>query len=296
MESGSALSEEFGLLREHLGRLSDHRLRLGLAHPLEGVLSLTALGLRRGCPSLSAIYRFGDRRPPLLTRLGLRRSPSVQTLSRLLGMVSAGEVRPALLEFVIALQAQRGDGIATAALDGKTRRGVGEAGEPLKARCVFSREGLAALDQVVIGAHREELRAAPAWLEPVAARCPGLEMLTGDARYADTALAQAIVDRGKDYTFKQTQKNRPQLHADVSLLFAAATAPPDGEVTGKGHGRLEGRPVWVSGELAGYADFPGRSSVIMVKKQVSPAAPTNCPWPVFSTRCPAVPPWRRRKP
>ena len=209
MESGSALSEEFGLLREHLGRLSDHRLRRGLAHPLEGVLSLTALGLRRDCPPLSAIYRFGDRRPQLLTRLGLRRSPSAPTLSRLLGMVSAGEVRPARLEFVIALQAQRGDGIATAALDGKTRRGVGEAGEPLKARCVFSRDGLAALAQVVIGAHREETRAAPAWLETVAARCPGLEMRTGDARYADTALAQAIVDRGKDYTFKQTNSKKP---------------------------------------------------------------------------------------
>ena len=79
MESGSALSEEFGLLREHLGRLSDHRLRRGLVHPLEGVLSLTALGLMCGCPSLSAIYRFGDMHPQLLTRLGLRRSPSVQT-------------------------------------------------------------------------------------------------------------------------------------------------------------------------------------------------------------------------
>ena len=98
MESGSTLSEEFGLLREHLGRLSDHRSRRGLVHPLEGVLSLTALGLMCGCPSLSAIYRFGDMHPQLLTRLGLRRSPSVQTLSRLLGMVSVGEVRQALLD------------------------------------------------------------------------------------------------------------------------------------------------------------------------------------------------------
>ena len=202
MESGSTLSEEFGLLREHLGRLSDHRFRRGLVHPLEGVLSLTALGLMCGCPSLSAIYRFGDMHPQLLTRLGLRRSPSVQTLSRLLGMVSVGEVRQALLEFVIALQARRGDGISAAALDGKTLRGVWAEGEQLKALCVFSHQGLAALDQVTIGTHLEEPQAAQAWMETVAARCPGLEMLTGDALYADTALAQAIVDRGKDYTFK----------------------------------------------------------------------------------------------
>ena len=53
----------------------------------------------------------------------------------------------------------------------------------------------------------EEPRAAQAWMETVAARCPGLEMLTGDALYADTALAQAIVDRGKDYTFKLKKTN-----------------------------------------------------------------------------------------
>ena len=73
---------------------------------------------------------------------------------------------------------------------------------------MFSHEGLAALDQVAIGAHLEEPRAAQAWMETVAARCPGLEMLTGDALYADTTLAQAIVDRGKDYTFK-LKKTRP---------------------------------------------------------------------------------------
>ena len=106
------------------------------------------------------------------------------------------------LEFVIALQVQRGHGITTAALEGKTRRGVWEEGEQLKALCVFSHEGLAALDQVAIGTHLEEPRAGQAWMETVAARCPGLEMLTGDALYADTARAQAIVNQGKDYTFK----------------------------------------------------------------------------------------------
>ena len=41
MESGSALSEEFGLLREHLGRLT-----IGCVGDwCKGVLSLTALGL-----------------------------------------------------------------------------------------------------------------------------------------------------------------------------------------------------------------------------------------------------------
>lgn len=151
MDQGSSLGEEFQLLREHLARLSDQRHRRGLVHPLEGVLSLTVLGLMCGCPSLSAIHRFGDTQPQLRSRLGLRRSPSVQTLSRLLGMVSVAEVRRVLLEFVLVLERRRGHEIATAALDGKTLRGVWEDGAQLKALCVFSREGLAALDQVAMG-------------------------------------------------------------------------------------------------------------------------------------------------
>ena len=142
MDQGASLGEEFQVLRQHLARLSDRRYRRGLVHPLEGVLSLTVLGLMCGCPSLSAIYRFGDTQP----QLGLRRSPSVQTLSRLLGMVSVDEVRRALLEFVLALEQRRGHEITTAALDGKTLRGVREKSTQLKALCVFSREGLAALD------------------------------------------------------------------------------------------------------------------------------------------------------
>ena len=207
MDQGASLGEEFQVLREHLARLSDQRHRRGLVHPLEGVLSLTVLGLMCGCPSLSAIYRFGDTQPQLLSRLGLRRIPSVQTLSRLLGMVSVGEVRWALLEFVLDLEQRRGHEITTAALDGKTLRGVREDGVQLKALCVFSREGLAALDQVAMGHHFEEPQAAQAWIEAVASHCPGLQMLTGDALYADTGLAQAIVDQGKDYTFKLKKTN-----------------------------------------------------------------------------------------
>ena len=128
MESGSALSEEFGLLREHLGRLSDHRLRRGLVHPLEGVLSLTALGLMCGCPSLSAHLPLWRYAPPVVDPAGIAAQPVGTDLVPSAGDGVSGGGRQALLEFVIALQARRGDGIATAALDGKTLRGSGKKG------------------------------------------------------------------------------------------------------------------------------------------------------------------------
>ena len=61
----------------------DRRFRRGCVHPLDGVFSLTVLGLMYGGQSLSAIYWFGNTQPQLLSWSGLRRSPSVQTLSRL---------------------------------------------------------------------------------------------------------------------------------------------------------------------------------------------------------------------
>ena len=80
----------------------DRRFRRGCVHPLDGVFSLTVLGLMYGGQSLSAIYWFGDTQPQLLSWSGLRRSPSVQTLSRLRGIVSVDKVRRVLLEDVYA--------------------------------------------------------------------------------------------------------------------------------------------------------------------------------------------------
>ncbi len=52
----------------------------------------------------------------------------------------------------------------------------------------------------------------------------------------------------------------------MELLFAGAGEPALTAV-GKGHGRLERRRVWVSGELAGYTGFPGLSTVVMVRQE-----------------------------
>ena len=86
MERMSTLPEEFSLLRRQLVEITDQRYSRGRVHPLDGVLALTVLALMCGQRSLSAIYRLGDTHPALLSVLGLRRSPSVATLSRLLCM------------------------------------------------------------------------------------------------------------------------------------------------------------------------------------------------------------------
>ena len=51
------------------------------------------------------------------------------------------------------------------------------------------------------------------------------------------------------------------------MLFSDP-GPPGHTAVCQGHGRRERRQVWVSEELAGYADFPGLSSVIMTRQVV----------------------------
>ena len=202
MDVVEGLPKEFALLRGELARITDRRFARGLVHPLEAVLSLAVLGLMCGQCSLSAIYRFGDTHPELLKGLGLRRSPSVATLSRLLRMVKVAEVRQAMLSFMVALSESRGVRLTVASVDGKTMRGVWEDGEQLRLWHVFSRQGALALDQVRISGHLDEPRAAQEWMEQVSGNIEGLRVLTGDSLYADSDLCQAIVDQGKDYLVK----------------------------------------------------------------------------------------------
>ena len=190
------------LAQETIGR--DHGSNIQSRHGTSSGWSIGADGIGSDVWSTlsDAIYRFGDTHPALLSVLGLRRSPSVATLSRLLRMVSVSEVREALLRFVMELSELRGKRVEVAAMDGKTVRGVWENGEQLRTLHVFSREGALALDQMKIESHPQEPRAALMWVKRVSSRFEGLGVLTGDALYAHADLAEAILSEGKDYVVK----------------------------------------------------------------------------------------------
>jgi len=197
----ATVPEEFARLLEDLATVADPRFARGKVHPLPGVLGLTVLALMSGCRSLSAVSRFGQIHPEVLEPLGLRRSPSVATLSRLLGQVAVTDVRRALHTFTQRLLAGRGPnrGATVVAVDGKTLRGVREADEQLHVLQIFAHHGALALDQVAATPLRGEAAAAQVWVEQVAETFPGLRVLTGDAAFADQDLCAAIVAGERDY-------------------------------------------------------------------------------------------------
>jgi hypothetical protein len=219
------------LLRECLATITDPRHARGIRHPLLAVLSLTVLALMAGQSSLSAIWRWGGLHPELLAALGLRCSPSVATLSRLLRAISVVQVREALRTFTQQLHPQR---LATRtaadhrppelefgalAADGKTMRAAWEGGRQQHVLHLFATHSQVAFDQVPIGDRRDEVGATQAWIEQVAAQFPGLTVLTGDALFADRTPCQAIVESGRDYLFRVKETNR------TSMKRASSSSP-----------------------------------------------------------------------
>jgi hypothetical protein len=198
------LPEEFALLRRHLARIDDPRFARGKVHPLASVLSLTVLALMGGARSMSDISRFGKLRPEILEPLGLRRSPSVATLGRLLRLVSVEAVRDNLRSFARELyEGRQGkEPIGVAAIDGKVLRGTWEDNRQLRLLHVFAQKGAVALDQVQVEDGAGEIAGAEEWVRQVASEFPGLELLTGDAIFAERALCEAIIEAEKDYLIK----------------------------------------------------------------------------------------------
>jgi hypothetical protein len=205
------VSLELAVLRKHLEGITDPRFARGKVHPLAGVLGLVVLALMAGARSMSEISRFGKLNDEVLGPLGLRRSPSVATLSRLLRLVSVDGVRRSLLAFVRELHALRqgeGSPVGVVAMDGKSLRGSWEGGRQLHLLHLFAHQGALALDQVVVGDGAGEVIGAQRWVEVMADEFPGLGLLTGDAQFADRKLAKVIVDSGRDYLLKVKKTSR----------------------------------------------------------------------------------------
>jgi hypothetical protein len=213
MPATSTVPEEFALLLASFATITDPRLARGKVHPLPGELALVVLGLMAGCRSLSAISRFGQIHPEVVAPLGLRRSPSVATLHRLLRRVSVGEVRGVLRDFTRQLHQRRTPGrtVGTVAVDGKTLRGVWEGGKQLHVLHLFAHTSALALDQVAVGSVPEETVAAQDWLATVAETFPGLTILSGDALYAEQDLCAAVVDSGRDYVLRLKKTRAPSM-------------------------------------------------------------------------------------
>jgi hypothetical protein len=208
----SCVPQEFAVLVRCCEQVTDLRKARGKVHPLPALLALSLLGLMAGQPSIQEVERWARPHPEAWLALGLRRCPSVTTLWRLLQMVSVAEVQQIVRDFAARLAALRQPeaptaGLQTVALDGKTLRGITAENQPLRVLHAFATEAALVLDAPVLSSHLEEARAAQAWVEALGERFPGLQVLTGDAAYAEQSLCAAIVGAQRDYLVRVKKTN-----------------------------------------------------------------------------------------
>lgn len=205
MVGTSSVAEEFAILREQLAGVTDQRKARGTVHPLVGVLGLSVLVLMAGGRSMSDISRYGKAHPEVLPPLGLRRSPSVATLSRVLRQVSIAELRRALAGFAVELVRRREVALDVVAVDGKWLRGTWEGGRQAHLLHVFAQDAKLALEQQQVengNGQGSEWDVARRWMETLVQDFPSLAILTGDAAFAESDLCAAIVAAERDFVFR----------------------------------------------------------------------------------------------
>jgi hypothetical protein len=115
------------------------------------------------------------------------------------------ELRQALARFVVALASRRGADLSVVAVDGKWLRGTWEGGRQAHLLHLFAQNGTLALDQRQVqngNGTGSEWDVATAWMEQLVHDFPSLEILTGDAAFAERDLCSAIVSAQRDFVFR----------------------------------------------------------------------------------------------
>jgi predicted transposase YbfD/YdcC len=148
------------------------------------------------------------------------------------------------------------------AVDGKEIRGAGKHGCKVHLVSLVQHGSGVVMGQRRVGEKAYEPHALSQMLK---GRDLDGVVVTMDALYTHTDMAQQILDRGGHF-FMVVKDNQPLLHEDIELQLARDPLP--GEVRWeyssrtKRHGRLEIRRVVSSAELNDYLDWPGVGQVV----------------------------------
>lgn len=221
-------------LLEAFGEVADPRKARGIRYPLASVLALCVVAFMCGRQNLTQVMRFGRAHPQLLEALGFprpHRTPSVPTLSRVLGAVSIRDLQRALSRWFVGLvdSGRKRRRSAVGAVDGKTSRASG-----VHVLSVFLHDVEQVIWQAPVGAKENEISTFKRALGELLETYPFLQILTGDALFAGEPLCSSLIGHGRHYVF-QIKADQRHLHEKMELVFAArlATEPKTDALTGE---------------------------------------------------------------
>ena len=218
-------------------QISDPRDARGVRHPFSSIVSLVFLGLLARITEMAVVERWAKTNwDELKEPLGFTRDkpPCDTTISRALAGLSLNEFREAFTVWLNTALADQ-EGRWAAAVDGKTcRQGLDADGSPVQILNVFLQQIKLTLDQWSIGGDKtNEPGSLKEHLAELLTAYPALQLLTGDAIYAQRPLLELLQEHGCDYLF-QVKANQPDmLDALETCFFQETPTPPANEVLEK---------------------------------------------------------------
>ena len=258
--------------------IPDPRKRRGQRYDLPFLLICLVAALLCDCNSLEAVGRWArDQRGVLARVCGPRRhlTPTGSTYRRLLPRLAAAHLERALAGWVQQTRPLRDR--EPLALDGKVVRGarMGAQAAP-HLLSVSTHDTQETLVQVRISDKTNEIPVAQELVPhlPVRGR-----VVTADALHTQTALAQAILDRGGAYLLT-VKDNQPRLHAELAAYFADPRATMrTAQTIDRRRGRTETRTLSASARLndylRAYFPFPGIAQIARLVRAVRTTGKTT---------------------
>jgi predicted transposase YbfD/YdcC len=272
-------NDSYSTLHSLLGSLPDPRDPRGRRHHLADVLFITLVAVIAGSEDAEAIQDFGEYHAEWFgQRCRLRHGiPTQDTYLRVLALLVPERFGVVFSTWVAELWGADDD--RHIALDGKTlRRSFDRAAgqSPVHSVAAFASASGLVLGQVAIRDKENEIVAIPRLLELVDVSGA---TVTIDAMGCQTAIAQAIVDRGGDYVL-QVKGNHPTLQGHIASFFDDAqqeTRPlndPKPELleavdVDLAHGRIETRRCLVSYDLSWIEQsdrWPGLAGIARIER------------------------------
>lgn len=237
--------------------LRDPRQARGVRYRIGDVLSVIVVGVLCGCDDAEAIEQWAQHERTWLERHvpGLEgRVPSQDTILRMLALVRADAFASLLSAWARSFFGPGALDGGHIAIDGKSKRGStmrGTEETTVHAVAAMLTGARIVLAEHAVDAKANEIAAAPDLLGALELRGA---LVSGDAMYTQTALAEQIVAGGGDYLL-QVKANQPTLQKEISAFFVDAlderprprdaAQRPEYQVAiddvEKAHGRLEQR-------------------------------------------------------
>ncbi len=225
-------------------------------HPMGNILIIAIMGVTCDCSGWKEVSRWGKTHAEWLENwLDMPHGvPSADTFRRFFTALDPDSFERCFIIWTAELVPLSGGKLI--AFDGKTARGSGDAAggrSPLHMLSAWCEDNRVVLGQVATEQKSNEITAIPKLLQLLDLKGATVSI---DAAGCQKDIATAIIKGEGDYLLT-VKDNHPTLHEDLKLFFEDATEQHDPglislgqpQVDG-GHGRIETRQLWASGDVA----------------------------------------------